>query len=508
MYCGQHNDDKRVKPHHLKPEMILNKKYYLGKAIFEDDCFITYSAYSIKDRKPVKIKEFFVKGKSCREDGRVEVKQLLDNATRIINIGMGLACSILMGNPECDEKLVDYFCMNNTFYTVLVAVEGIPIDLYFNSIWRTSNYKLNMLKPVFEQIAVFHSKGIVHAGIDMSTIVIDSSAKIHLLNCNITPYIRNMLCMEGAILEKKQEFSFHSDVYDFAILIYKLLSGKIVSKDQIGYNLDELVCDISSRKSDVIMQNIIDSRENSIEDFMKALFHEWSFPSRKKKISYISEIGSREENEDSFRYFIKDDKVIIVVADGAGEHNKGKMASKTAVDTICEYLQENDISESSIADSFELANKLISEKDSDAKTTVVAFIKDGKRCYSAHMGDSRLYQIRKNKIIYKTRDHSIVQMLIDEELITEEERKHHPRKNEITRALGVTGYFIVDVIPIEYKKGDKFLLATDGFWDHLDDANIGNVSDGMPWLESMKAHINRVNKGKEQDNFTAVLYGD
>mgnify|MGYP001564920825 CR=1 FL=1 len=165
------------------------------------------------------------------------------------------------------------------------------------------------------------------------------------------------------------------------------------------------------------------------------------------KISSESDPGGRKYNEDSCGQYISDDKTVMVfvTADGLGGHVGGKQASSLAVNAILGYFQKHPTEESPEAllrNSLEQANQAIAEaagkdqKLSRMKTTaVILFIKDDK-AYWAHVGDSRLYHIRDNRVVFRTTDHSVVQFLVNTGEITEAEMRGHPDRNRLLKVLG------------------------------------------------------------------------
>ena len=181
---------------------------------------------------------------------------------------------------------------------------------------------------------------------------------------------------------------------------------------------------------------------------------------------------------------------IFALADGMGGHKKGEVASKIAVDSIIDFLKENilkscgikmDYLDDVIKQGYNYANQKIFDKVSEdsscegmGTTLVVAVIyKDD--MIMANVGDSRGYLLHNDEFRRITRDHSVVEELVNANLITEEEARVHPRRNQITRAMGAEEIIIVDIFREKIEKGDMILLATDGLTGCVEDEDIKNI---------------------------------
>lgn len=189
-------------------------------------------------------------------------------------------------------------------------------------------------------------------------------------------------------------------------------------------------------------------------------------------VGMLSDVGNyRKINEDYLGFYSKDDYNIYIIADGMGGHNAGEVASKLAVDTTIEYIKSLsliDDMESVLIEGIKLANKKIFELSKSGEglqgmgTTITACLVKDKHMIVANVGDSSCYIVKEEGIIKVTKDHSLVQQLIDEGSITEEEAIDHPNKNIITRALGTNISVEIDTFDVKLDDIKRVILCTDG----------------------------------------------
>ena len=191
-----------------------------------------------------------------------------------------------------------------------------------------------------------------------------------------------------------------------------------------------------------------------------------------------SDVGKvREINEDS--YYISDslDEVqLYMLADGMGGYNGGEIASKLAIQSAKSYIENNfsDIEKDKdsiiqlVASSMEYANMVVYEKSQENKelegmgTTLEICLIYNNRAFIGHIGDSRIYRIRKEFMRKLTQDHSYVQKLVKDGKITQEEAVHHPQKNMLMKALGCNAFIEPDVMVKGFLKDDILIICSDG----------------------------------------------
>lgn len=226
----------------------------------------------------------------------------------------------------------------------------------------------------------------------------------------------------------------------------------------------------------------------------------------------------RAANEDSMGNAVTINGLVSVVCDGMGGHVGGATASKIAVNAILKNLNTNyyDDPRIAIGESIDIANSAIlneatvhPELSGMGSTCVLLIVRNGK-VYIGHVGDSRIYLIRSRRIVQLTKDHSYVQMLVDKGEISKEQAEHHPRKNEITNALGIpnmTPATVADdaIVP---EAGDCFLLCSDGLSGMVTDATINKVISRQSEMNAQE-RVNRLiaiaNENGGVDNITAQM---
>ncbi|MBV9241324.1 MAG: Stp1/IreP family PP2C-type Ser/Thr phosphatase [Acidobacteria bacterium] len=196
----------------------------------------------------------------------------------------------------------------------------------------------------------------------------------------------------------------------------------------------------------------------------------------------------RDSNEDSGRHVNPYDLETLasrgrltIVCDGMGGHASGEVASQIAVEAINElYYSNRDLDpQAALRWAIEQANceiyetSLTDESYAGMGTTLVAMVILGDKAFSAHVGDSRLYRMRGQKLELLTMDHSQVMEMVQQGIITMEQARNHDDKNVILRAVGTNPEVEVDVSAMfAIEPGDTFLLCSDGLNDMLEDAEI------------------------------------
>ncbi len=227
----------------------------------------------------------------------------------------------------------------------------------------------------------------------------------------------------------------------------------------------------------------------------------------------------RSSNQDAFvTGTFNDGSVFAVVCDGMGGANGGNIASRLAVDYLSASLKagyRENMSESSIKNLLEssvnAANVRVFDKSRESKelkgmgTTVVAAILIGKTLYITHAGDSRAYVLNGDELTQITRDHSIVQSMIENGKLSPDEARFHPRKNVITRALGVEESVIPEFTVYDLADDSIILLCTDGLSNFVESDLIVGVLKDDGVKDPAERLIEIANNNGGGDNITAVV---
>ncbi|MDD5571741.1 MAG: Stp1/IreP family PP2C-type Ser/Thr phosphatase, partial [Bacteroidales bacterium] len=251
------------------------------------------------------------------------------------------------------------------------------------------------------------------------------------------------------------------------------------------------------------------------------------------KYSCLTDIGrKRAKNEDSIGEAKTINGHVFIVCDGMGGHAGGQTASSLAVKCVLEFFGREKYSDIYIAinNAIKYANEQIYLKSIASPslygmgTTIALLIIKDDNIYFAHVGDSRIYMKLQNHLQRLTKDHSLVQKLVDEGMISESEAENHPRKNEILKALGTAQTIEPEICekPIQPCKGDMFLLCSDGLNGMISDSDIFNVLNNHTGNdEKISELIRKANEAGGADNIseelieitgsphtTGVLYGN
>jgi protein phosphatase len=209
----------------------------------------------------------------------------------------------------------------------------------------------------------------------------------------------------------------------------------------------------------------------------------------------------RKGNEDS--YTAKEP--LFAVADGMGGHQGGEVASSLALETIGK-------GEGPLEQLVREANVAVYERAAQDPglagmgTTLTALLADGDGLRLAHVGDSRAYMLRDGKLQRLTKDHTVVERLVDEGKLTAHEAEIHPQRSILTRALGVDESLLVDQGAIEPRPGDRLLLCSDGLTGMIDEDRITKllIEHADP-QKAADALVDAANEVGGQDNITAIV---
>lgn len=219
----------------------------------------------------------------------------------------------------------------------------------------------------------------------------------------------------------------------------------------------------------------------------------------------------RSVNEDA--YLDCNDAGLWVVADGMGGHHRGDVASKIVINACKDISRAANIEEfaAEVRDRLKLANKQIQDEvhrissDLVMGCTVVTLLVFKRHWYCFWAGDSRAYLMREGQIIQITRDHSLVQEMVDRGELDQEQALKHPYANYITRAVGTQEKLILDERQSVLRDGDSVLLCSDGLTKELSDSEIATVLEHYDCEEASRELINLSLERGGRDNVTVAV---
>ena len=241
-------------------------------------------------------------------------------------------------------------------------------------------------------------------------------------------------------------------------------------------------------------------------------------------VAQQSDIGlERKENQDAVEcvYDQRSDCHLLVVADGMGGAACGSLASRLAVEIISDKFFDDDartlpvdarINRAMIAANHRIWSEANSPtpkqpncRGMGATCVLLALLNDN--AHLAHIGDSRIYQIRPDRIVRLTRDHSQIQRLLDGGLITEEEAQRHPGRGSIERALGPREIAKPEIKsePVLLREGDAFLLCTDGLSGLVHDEEIFSIVLNAPSQQACATLVGLAKQRGGYDNITVAI---
>jgi protein phosphatase len=243
-----------------------------------------------------------------------------------------------------------------------------------------------------------------------------------------------------------------------------------------------------------------------------------------------SDVGRRRQiNEDA--YFRDDTRGFYIVADGVGGHNKGEIASREAVEQLTSWVigasrdLDRLVERVTLGDQecvWEIRRLLesgvksacymvfgMAELDPEKKgmsTTLSALLIGAGYAFAAHVGDSRVYRVRKDGVLQLTEDHTLINYKVKHGMMTKAEAEKATGKNVITRAVGHKDYVQVDTADIDVAPGDRFLLCSDGLHGYFqtEDEVLQLCADGE-LDECAEAAVALANQRGGKDNITAIV---
>lgn len=241
------------------------------------------------------------------------------------------------------------------------------------------------------------------------------------------------------------------------------------------------------------------------------------------ELAVLSRPGGREYNEDACGHWHSERHICCVVADGAGGHGGGDVASRLAVQHIISQYAAAPLSRpDEVHDLLHDTNLTVINRRSDAPqlanmhSTVVCLFIDLEAGHAlwGHAGDSRLYLFRDGQMLAHTRDHSMVQSLVDAGMLRDDQVRNHPQRSELLSALGSPPEQLLVTTaakPWSLRPGDIFLLCTDGLWEYVNEvemcASLVRSQNPQAWVSALEALVLKraaAQNKANHDNFSAI----
>ncbi|MGE0310626.1 MAG: PP2C family serine/threonine-protein phosphatase [Lautropia sp.] len=231
-----------------------------------------------------------------------------------------------------------------------------------------------------------------------------------------------------------------------------------------------------------------------------------------------SAIGARASNQDRMGYCFSRESLLMVVADGMGGHLRGEIAAQLTMQTAASLFQQ--AAQPRLADPAAFLDQALRaghrelhkyrelhELPECPRTTVVACVIQDNHAWWAHAGDSRLYLVRRGRVVARTRDHSKVETLVNLGLITEEESETHPERNKVLNCLGSPFEPSIEIAPAyALRADDVVLLCSDGLWSGLKEDEMAVMLGAEPVMQVVPRLVQQAveRNGAVADNTTAL----
>lgn len=243
-------------------------------------------------------------------------------------------------------------------------------------------------------------------------------------------------------------------------------------------------------------------------------------------VAQLTHTGGRQSNQDALASAEQDDLACFVVSDGVGGQSGGEVASSLVVQAVTDtFLREAAFGPRALQSYIDYASARVAQRKAEDEqlqhmgATVAAVLIDRKNRSAlwAHMGDTRVYLFRGNKLLRMTKDHSLVQQLVDAGYCSADQLRLHPQRNMLSAAIGGEGGSSPEVtqLPIALQAGDAFLICTDGFWEGITEAEMEHAAasacSAHEWLTMMCGMVERDDDLSlpSRDNYTAfAIYVD
>lgn len=235
-------------------------------------------------------------------------------------------------------------------------------------------------------------------------------------------------------------------------------------------------------------------------------------------IVQVSALGRRSRNEDRVGHWLGAETALLAVADGLGGHSHGELAAQMAIDILGDAFERSSQPKLAVPGQFLTAafltihGAIVEEARRRAlpdnpRTVLAACVVQDGHVYAAHVGDCRFYLLRQGRVVARSRDHTVVQRLVDEGRIREEAVPSHPYRNRLLQCLGGIETPPVELAPpVRLAEGDLVLLCSDGFWGPLSQRQMMHALLSRPLAEAIPELVALAEQqaGLDCDNISVV----
>jgi PPM family protein phosphatase len=234
-------------------------------------------------------------------------------------------------------------------------------------------------------------------------------------------------------------------------------------------------------------------------------------------LALLSDVGTnRKNNEDACGSYAENEQcVIFAVADGVGGYEGGEIASAQAIEVTLNSFRENPadwgpakrLHRAVQRANIEIHNRALTvpELRRMATTLTAAVVSEGV-LYAAHVGDCRIYHIRRGKVRQITKDHTVVQERVRMGLLSAARARHHPERSALSRCLGHELIVAVDRITLPLEQNDQLLICTDGLYTVFEDDELGKLSRGLEAAIACQQLVEVANQRGTADNLTVAIF--
>jgi serine/threonine protein phosphatase PrpC len=237
------------------------------------------------------------------------------------------------------------------------------------------------------------------------------------------------------------------------------------------------------------------------------------------EIAVLSKPGGRPLNEDACGYWTSDAGCCWVISDGAGGHGGGDVAAKTVVSSIlCDFASSPAVEPAALSGLIKRANESVLREQQaqpgvpNMRATAAVLLIDQLRDVAlwGNLGDSRVYGFRGCRVLFQSRDHSVMQSMVDAGFGDAAMLRHHPQRSVLLSALGTRDEIHPAVVesPMPLRDGDVFMLCTDGLWEYVEEATMERLLAGSTtaeaWLAALEAEV-LAHAKRDHDNYSAMV---